>query len=255
MNKTKQFGPLIDDYAFALMTHQGEDLPTMPSPEDQARFTGLSQWDTMRQAVNFLKCVELGYLAVTNRSMESARILDFGCGWGRMLRLLPVFTDQIYGCDPLQAALDLCKRHGVPGDLRLSDYIPTSLPFPDESMDLIFAYSVFTHTSMSATISSLNAIRKVIAPGGILAITIRPREYWLLPQHQLDDESLNLILASHDSHGFSFRQNKNRPELLHFGKTSITLDWIKATFPNWKIARCDCSLKDQYQHLIFLSPA
>lgn len=83
----------IDDYSLILLSNKEANLPTMPPPEVQMRFTGKSQVDTMQQAVNFLKNVERGYQARTGRSLENSRILDFGCGWGRMLRLLPFFYE------------------------------------------------------------------------------------------------------------------------------------------------------------------
>ena len=245
----------IDDYSLILLSNKEANLPTMPPPEVQMRFTGKSQVDTMQQAVNFLKNVERGYQARTGRSLENSRILDFGCGWGRMLRLLPFFTNQIYGCDPLQDALDLCKMHHVPGDLRLSDYVPTSLPFPDESMDLVIAYSVFTHTSEAATLATLDAIRKVIVPGGAVAITIRPRTYWLLPQRRFDNETLASVLENHDSSGFSHHRHNGQKALLsHFGDTSMTLEWLESNAPNWQVSSHESFPPDPYQNLVFLCP-
>jgi SAM-dependent methyltransferase len=244
----------LDDYASKLLRNEEANLPTMPPAEVQMRFTGKSQVDTMRQAVDFLQNVERGYQTRTGRSLENAQILDFGCGWGRMLRLLPFFTNHIYGCDPLQDALDLCERHHVPGDLRRSDYLPTSLPFPDASMDAVLAYSIFTHTSETATLAALDAVRRVIAPGGVVAITIRPRTYWLLPRRNLEDEALSSILEKHDSHGFSYLPHNGPKAPPHYGQTSMTLDWLKSHAPNWQISLHDRDLEDRYQRLVFLSP-
>ena len=241
----------LDDYAFALLTAELQGMPTMPTPEQQKLFTGSSQWTTMLQAVNFLKAVERGYLSITGRSMENIDILDYGCGWGRMLRLLPVYSDSIFGCDPWDFALNLCRKHNVPGTLLISDYVPSALPFPNESMSLVYAYSVFTHTSLRATLQSSSAIRKVIAPDGVFVLTIRPKEFWTNPCKSLDPIVLSSVLEAHDQHGFAYLPHNGRDD---FGDTSMTFHWIQSNLPEWKIVRYDRNLDDQYQLIVFLVP-
>ena len=39
------------------------------------------------------------------------RVLDYGCGWGRLVRFLARDVPQgsLYGCDPVEAILDVCR--------------------------------------------------------------------------------------------------------------------------------------------------
>jgi hypothetical protein len=121
-------------------------------------------------------------------------------------------------------------------------------------MATVTAYSILTHTSENATLAALDAIRKVIAPGGVTAITISPRTYWLPPRHNLEDEALSSILEKIDSHGFSYLPHNGPKAPPHFSQTSMTLDWLKSHAPNWVISLHDRDLEDPYQRLIFLSP-
>src|SRR4029077_744564 len=45
-------------------------------------------------------------------------------------------------------------------------------------LDLIYAFSVFTHLSERAAIMALTTLRRYVARGGLFVITIRPKEYW-----------------------------------------------------------------------------
>ena len=128
----------------------------------------------MRPAAGFLQVVDSAAARLTGRGLAGKSVLDFGCGYGRMLRLLPWFTDRLYGCDPWEVSLQLCEQHRVWGQLARSEYLPEDLPFGEEKFDVVLAFSVFTHTSARALRTALAAIRRRIAPGGLLVATIRP---------------------------------------------------------------------------------
>jgi len=65
-------------------------IPSLPSKEIQLRFTGTSGKDTLTQAYGFYLLVKR-YLPKTTNGKE--KLLDFGCGWGRITRFwLKVFA-------------------------------------------------------------------------------------------------------------------------------------------------------------------
>ncbi|HRV61167.1 MAG TPA: class I SAM-dependent methyltransferase, partial [Solirubrobacterales bacterium] len=109
--------------------------------------------------------------------LNEARILDFGCGWGRLTRYFArhAMPDRLFGCDPTGNILDVCAETGVPGELKKSEFVPESLPF--ENLDLAFSFSVFTHISEDAHRACLEAIHNALAPGGLLVVTVRPPSY------------------------------------------------------------------------------
>ncbi|MCI0589563.1 MAG: class I SAM-dependent methyltransferase [Planctomycetes bacterium] len=100
------------------------------------------------------------------------RLLDWGCGSGRMTQYLAQLLPgtELHGVDIDAEAIawiggnarDL--RFGVCGqDARLS--------FPDGTFDVVVAASVFTHLTREAQRAWLGEIRRVLVPGGFLFAT------------------------------------------------------------------------------------
>ncbi len=167
------------------------------------------------------------------------------------------YTDpaNIWSVDPWDLAIDLCRESGLLGNLAQSDYLPTSLPAPERGVDVMFAFSVFTHTSRSATDAALAAMRRHIADDGLLAITIRSLEYWSAdPLYAADAKRLEKL---HAKDGFAFVAHpRNTVEgEATYGDTSMTLEFLTANYPDWKIAQTDWTMTDINQRYVFLTPA
>lgn len=232
-------------------------LPRMASDETQRNFTGNSGEALLMQTASFVRALAYNYAAVRNRSLSGAKILDYGCGYGRITRMMYYYTDpaNIWSVDPWDLAIDLCRESGLLGNLAQSDYLPTSLPAPERGIDVMFAFSVFTHTSRSATDAALAAMRRHIADDGLLAITIRSPEYWSAdPQYAADAKRLEKL---HAKDGFAFVAHpRNTVEgEATYGDTSMTLEFLTANYPDWKIAQTDWTMTDINQRYVFLQPA
>jgi SAM-dependent methyltransferase len=230
-------------------------FPTMASDEVQNTWTGSHGESLMQTSLAFIKTISYGYATLTGKKIENAKILDYGCGWGRLIRLLYKLApiDNIYGVDPWDKSIKICKENGIKGNLAISDFVPRSLPF-EEKFDLIFAFSVFTHLSEKTCQIVLETLRKYISEEGILLITIRPVEYWDL---HLKGIYSNEMKKSHNETGFAFKPH-NRPPIdgdITYGDASITLDYIESNFPYWKITTVECNDVDPYQVILFLKPA
>ena len=231
-------------------------LPRMAADKIQDNWTGSHGLTLLKQSVNFVRAVHRNYETETQKSLSDARILDFGCGYGRLLRLMMLFakTDSLFGCDPWDESIRICREDGIDCTLEISDYLPTSLPFAANSMDLIYAFSVFTHTSLRATKCALDALRTVVSPSGLLVITIRPLEYWDMDQRYAHEKEL--LKQTHKDVGFVFRPH-NREAVdgdITYGDTSMTFDFLESITPSWKIDGYDRSLDDPYQILVYLKP-
>jgi SAM-dependent methyltransferase len=160
-------------------------LPRMAAVDVQWSWTGSHGYDLFQSTRDFCILLQLHFQRETGRLLQGARILDYGCGYGRILRMLPYFTDinSCYGVDPWDRSIEICREDGVLGRIAQSDYLPETLPFAPEKFDLVYAYSVFTHTSQRATLAALRAIRSRISDRGLLVITVRPievaeRDFW-----------------------------------------------------------------------------
>jgi SAM-dependent methyltransferase len=237
-------------------------LPEMPPEQIQKNWNGSSGYDLLLQSCAFMRTLECGINRFTGRSLDGSKILDFGCGWGRLLRLLYKFTppENIYGCDPWAQSLEICDESGITANLALSDYLPTELPFPNAKFDFIYSYSVFTHLSEKAALAAVTACRKHIADDGCLVITVRPRSYWDVhpdSQNSLVDKAE--MIASHDRNGFAFTPHAvGTPATVDgeitYGDTSITLNYMAQNWKDWDVIGTDHFLQDQYQMLVFLRP-
>jgi SAM-dependent methyltransferase len=149
-------------------------LPDVPDPALQELWNGASGARLAAQSAPFYDRLRARF----GRPLEEARVLDFGCGWGRLTRFLArdVAPGSLYGCDPVQGILDVCRDTRVPAVLARSDFVPDRLPF-DERFDLAYAFSVFTHLSERAHERCLAALHAALSPRGILVVTVRPLEY------------------------------------------------------------------------------
>ena len=107
-------------------------LPTMPSDDVQVLWTGASGHVLLAQSVAFVRTLATYFPNRTTLPPADATLLDFGCGWGRLLRLACKFVrpSHLWAVDPWDRSIELCKEHGVLGNLRLSPWIPRELDVP-----------------------------------------------------------------------------------------------------------------------------
>ena len=229
-------------------------LPGMPSEEVQRNWAGADSYTLMLQSLSAIKTIVLRYEQVTGRNIRDATVLDFGCGWGRLTRLLYKYTsiENLYGVDPWDSSLEECRKHGLRIHLAKSEDIPTTLPFK-QKFDLMFAFSIFTHLSEKTAHAVMKTLRLSIAEQGMLLFTVRPVEFWDFFD---GGKAAPAIRDQHDKTGFAFRPHA-RPAVggeLTFGDTSMSLEYIRDHFPDWKIACVDWNMGDPYQMLVSLRP-
>src|SRR6266436_3257937 len=101
--------------------------------------------------------------------LDGMRLLDFGCGSGRLAWALgrePIRIDY-YGVDIDQRLLDFA-RSKAPAHFRFALNHALTLPAPDASADMVCAFSVFTHLRHSETYLYLEDIRRVLRTDGKL---------------------------------------------------------------------------------------
>ncbi|MBR0654117.1 class I SAM-dependent methyltransferase [Plastoroseomonas arctica] len=252
----------LDDFGQVLLAMPHADfpklsalLPAMASPDVQMQWTGNHGEVLLRQSCNFIRSLVYNHALVSGAVATRLRVLDYGCGYGRLARLMYYFVDpeDLHGVDPWHRSIEECAAAGLGPNFTLSAYLPRSLPVSG-SFELAYAFSVFTHLSEHAARLALAAIRARLATGGVLAITIRPPEYWSLDVSGAGPEDRARMRVLHDTDGFAFHPHDLPPVEgeLTYGDTSMTLDWLARAAPGYAIRRIDRSLEDPYQLYVFM---
>jgi 2-polyprenyl-3-methyl-5-hydroxy-6-metoxy-1,4-benzoquinol methylase len=156
-----------------------ELLPTLPPDTIQAQFTGRSNKVAFEQAIG-AKAVFLAQAKALGLDLTRSdlRVLDFGCGWGRITQTLfqDFLPSQVTGCDVMPEALETCRQTRLPCELVHIPFLPPS-PLPESAYDLVVAYSVFSHLSESAHMAWVQDLARALRPGGVLVVTTRPRAF------------------------------------------------------------------------------
>lgn len=109
--------------------------------------------------------------------VDGMRILDFGCGTGRVLRHLVDVTEsgEVWGADLDSERIDWCRSHLTPPFRFITTDTAPHLPFEDNYFDLVFAGSVFTHITDQDD-SWLMELRRITRPGGLLYLSVIERD-------------------------------------------------------------------------------
>jgi SAM-dependent methyltransferase len=152
-------------------------LPGMPERSIQEGFTGCSGDATLVQGFQayrlFKKCYE-----THAGPIESCCVLDFGCGWGRIIRffLKDVEPGKLLGVDLDANAIRICRETNRWCKFRLIDPHPPT-PLTAESFGLIYLYSVFSHLPEEMHWMLLEEFHRLLVPGGMLIATTRARDF------------------------------------------------------------------------------
>ncbi|HEY8106504.1 MAG TPA: class I SAM-dependent methyltransferase [Gemmatimonadales bacterium] len=117
-------------------------------------------------------------LGVSGTSFDACRrLLDFGCGAGRVTRWLDAWADrcEVWGTDISAQHISWCQQHLTPPLHFATTTIFPHLPFEDRYFDVIYAGSVFTHIDDLADAWFLE-LRRLLSPGGRLFLTVHDRK-------------------------------------------------------------------------------
>jgi ubiquinone/menaquinone biosynthesis C-methylase UbiE len=92
------------------------------------------------------------------------RILDIGCGTGRLLRAASVRWPeaQLFGVDPAELMITEAKRNNPNAMFKVGS--AEELPFADQSVDLVLTSLSFHHWANQS--KGLQEIARVLCPGG-----------------------------------------------------------------------------------------
>lgn len=100
---------------------------------------------------------------------RSARILDFGCGDGTLLRIAAQLGyGDLVGIDVSEGMIDIARKAGTAATLHVGDALAFVKEAPAGSFDTIIAYDVLEHLTRPELLNTLRAMSAALAPGGRL---------------------------------------------------------------------------------------
>jgi SAM-dependent methyltransferase len=116
----------------------------------------------------FRRLIELHYKPLS----ECKAIMDFGCGWGRVLRffLKDAPGEVLWGVDMWDEQVAWARKTDPWPTFLCIDREPPS-ELPRHHFDVVFAYSVFSHLAEDVHQAWLDEFARILVPGGIAIVT------------------------------------------------------------------------------------
>lgn len=105
--------------------------------------------------------------------LKDKKILDWGCGPGRIIRQLPQIIGngcEYYGTDYNKKSVEWCSQN-LPGIAFNNNSLEAKLPYADSFFDVIYGISIFTHLSEKAHYDWYAELYRVLKSGGIMYLT------------------------------------------------------------------------------------
>ena len=156
----------------------GVRMPGFPDPITQRSTVGSVGAQPLQEVFGFFTAVK-AYGKQLGRPLQvDTRILDFGCGWGRILRffLRDCLAANLHGIDVDPGLVEICRKTMNYGSFDVVDPLPPTRA-ASESFDFVVGYSVFSHLAEHASLAWVEELARVLKPGGIMVVTTEPREF------------------------------------------------------------------------------
>ena len=248
----QQFGGVSDEFWFWLSTEGCRRhpklrayLPGMPPDNVQLQFTGdcgdavlLEGWEAYRLFREF-------YERYVGPLDASCRVLDFGCGWGRIIRffLKELAPESLVGIDPVSDVVELSRRGNRWCRFEVSPQEPPTR-FDSGSFDFIYSFSVFSHLSEAMAKTLLGELARLLKPGGLMALTTRSRAFipycaelradpGKAPNHPEPQSSARAFLdtsatlKAYDAGQYCFHSFNYSGEWSYWGETAIPRRYVE----------------------------
>jgi ubiquinone/menaquinone biosynthesis C-methylase UbiE len=157
---------------------------------------------------------------------ETKHILEWGCGVARIIRHIPDLinaTSKVVGCD-INNEMTIWNKANIQGiQFDTIDYVPPTL-YSNNSFDLIYAISIFTHIEDSQQQSWINEIARVLKPDGVFLFTTHGTNFF----NKLSSQQLN-SLHQQGSYTVPYTQKGHRM-MSTYNLSDMFKKWLESSF-------------------------
>jgi len=124
----------------------------------------------------------------------NARVLDLGCGIGRMTAPMGAHFAEVVGVDVSGEMIE--RAQALHADIENVTFATNSgadlADFADESFDLVVSYSVLPHIPVDVVTAYFAEVNRILKPGGWYRY-----QFWVGPERQqADNDTLNIRVYS-----------------------------------------------------------
>jgi len=196
-------------------------LPAPPDrfgyPADDAEYLRMGEMDA-----NIFKKQISKHLG----DVENLSILDFGCSVGRVLRHFDKERVEkrwkLNGIDVQALCIEWLRLHFPEDYCVTTGTVMPHLPFEDNSLDIIYGISVFTHIKYLWDMWVLE-LRRVLKPGGLLLQTIHTENAWTFYHKH---KHLDWVRAGHSA--VMLESEEMTSDWFHYGDIAVSQAFWKA---------------------------
>ena len=168
------------------------DALPLPEPERRERVHGSRDESTFRlEGFSAYRKLEKALARVGRSFDDCPRILDWGCGCGRVARYFAGSRSSLYGVDIDADNIEWCRRNLPFGTFSAIPLHPPPAA-PAEKFSLILGISVFTHLSEEVMLEWLAWLNRILEPDSGLAMVSVHSDFWWarnpnMPQDAYDE--------------------------------------------------------------------
>jgi SAM-dependent methyltransferase len=178
-----------------------ETTSSLPMPPDELIdrvVSGFSNQDVDGHRALFLQTgrrsledFEAGLTAVGDTLSAHRRILEFGCGCGRIMRWMQELGEShtLVGTDIDARAVEWASGNLPFARFDVNEGLPPTR-YQDGEFDLILNHSVFTHLDEHYQDQWLAELQRITAPGGVLVLSIHGEHAFQVSEQQLAPDSV-----------------------------------------------------------------
>ncbi|MDR6442750.1 ubiquinone/menaquinone biosynthesis C-methylase UbiE [Chryseobacterium bernardetii] len=116
-----------------------------------------------------------------HKEIKHKKILDWGCGPGRVIRHMPTLleeTNQFFATDYNEESIDWCSKNIDHIDFK-TNHLSPPLQYENDFFDIIYGISIFTHLSEKMHTEWINELRRVLKKDGILIVSMQGNNFKL----------------------------------------------------------------------------